>query len=65
MPSRTSAPIGGFLSEGIVEGDEVICSLHGVRFNLKACAVTAPPAREGVRTSPVRITENEVEIEIE
>lgn len=56
-------PSGGFLSEGIVEGDEVICALDGAQFNLKTGAVTAPPARQGLRAFPVRITGNEVEIE--
>lgn len=56
---------GGFLAEGIVEGDEVICPLHAARFNLRTGAVTAPPARQGVQTFPVRVTGNDVEIEVE
>ena len=55
----------GSLAEGIVEGDEVICPLHGARFNLKNGAVMAPPARQGVRIFPVRITGSELEIEID
>jgi 3-phenylpropionate/trans-cinnamate dioxygenase ferredoxin component len=55
---------GGPLAEGIVAGDEVICPWHGSRFNIKTGAVSTPPAREGVKSFPVRVIGDDVEAEI-
>ena len=56
---------GGPLSEGPLSGDVVTCPLHGSRFNVKTGAVTAPPAQQGVKTFPVRVTGDDVEVGIE
>ena len=56
---------GGPLSEGPLVGDEVTCPWHGSRFNVKTGAVTAPPAQLGVRSFPVRVTGDDVEVGIE
>ena len=56
---------GGPLAEGIVAGDEVICPWHGSRFNIKTGAFLTPPARQGVKSFPVRVAGNDVEVEIE
>jgi nitrite reductase/ring-hydroxylating ferredoxin subunit len=56
---------GGPLSEGPLSGDEVTCPWHGSRFNVKTGAVTAPPAQQGVKTFPVRVTGEDVEVGIE
>jgi 3-phenylpropionate/trans-cinnamate dioxygenase ferredoxin subunit len=50
---------GGPLAEGMVAGDEVICPWHGSRFNIKTGAVLSPPAREGVKSFAVRVTEHD------
>jgi 3-phenylpropionate/trans-cinnamate dioxygenase ferredoxin subunit len=55
---------GGPLSEGRVEAGEVICPWHGSRFNVKTGAVVAPPSRQGVKIFPVRVTGNDVEVEV-
>ncbi len=54
---------GGPLAEGMVTGEEVICPWHGSRFNVKTGAVMTPPAREGVKSFPVRVTGDDVEID--
>lgn len=56
---------GGPLAEGVLAGDEVICPWHGSRFNVKSGAVLIPPAPQGVKSFPVRVTGNDVEVEIE
>jgi nitrite reductase/ring-hydroxylating ferredoxin subunit len=56
---------GGLLAEGMLVGEEVICPWHGAHFNVKTGAVCAPPAREGVKSFPVRIVGADVEVEIE
>ena len=56
---------GGPLSEGMLAEDEVICPWHGSRFNTKTGAVLTPPAQRNVKSFPVRIVGNDVEVEIE
>ena len=56
---------GGPLSEGSLSGDEVSCPWHGSRFNVKTGAVTAAPAEQGVKSFPVRVTGDDVEVEID
>ena len=56
---------GGPLAEGMLAGEEVICPWHGSRFNVKTGAVLTPPARQGVKGFAVRVTGNDVEVEID
>ena len=55
---------GGPLCEGSIEGEEVECPWHGSRFNIKTGAVTAPPAAGGVARYNVRVTGEDVEVEL-
>ena len=55
---------GGPLAEGMLAADEVICPWHGSRFNIKTGAVLSPPAQEGVKGFPVRVTGDDLEVEI-
>ena len=50
---------GGPLSDGQLEGEEIVCSRHGAKFCVKNGTVTAPPAYEDIRTFPVKV-ENEI-----
>ncbi len=54
----------GPLSEGEIEGDEVECPWHGSRFNIKTGAVTAEPAGKNVRTYNLRVTGDDIEVEV-
>src|SRR6267378_8290626 len=56
---------GDPLAEGMMAGEEVICPWHGSRFNVKTGSVLTPPARQGVKSFPVRVTGDDVEVEIE
>ena len=56
---------GGPLSEGALAGEEVICPWHGAHFNVKTGEVVAGPARQSVRSFPVRITGADVEVEVD
>ena len=62
---NTCPPRGGPLAEGMMAGEEVICPWHGSRFNVKTGAVMTPPAQQGVKSFPVRIAGDDVEVEIE
>ena len=52
------------LSEGTLEGDCVVCMLHGARFDLATGAATAP-AFEDVRTYEVRIDGEDILIAVD
>ena len=54
----------GPLSEGSIEGEEVECPWHGSRFNIKTGGVTAPPAVESVTRYNVRVTGDDIEVEV-
>jgi len=56
---------GGSLSDGDVEGCEIICPRHGARFDIKSGEVTAPPAYEGLATFPVRVENGMVQVKEE
>jgi MocE subfamily Rieske [2Fe-2S] domain protein len=53
------------LSEGFVEGYEIECPLHGSIFDVRTGDVKSLPATENLKTFPVKITDGEIEIEIE
>lgn len=52
------------LSDGWVDNGCVFCPLHGASYDLESGAALTPPAYENVRTFPVRVQDNMVEIEI-
>ncbi len=55
---------GGPLSEGDLEGGEVVCPWHGACFDVATGEVKEGPADEDVATYPVRVSEGYVEIEV-
>jgi len=55
----------GPLSEGYVEGYEVECPWHAATFNLKTGAHSGPPAEADVKTYPVRVVGDDIEVEVE
>ena len=50
------------LSEGMIDGEEVICPRHGARFCLRTGEALSPPAYEPVQTFPVRIEGDVVQV---
>jgi nitrite reductase/ring-hydroxylating ferredoxin subunit len=52
------------LSEGVIEGEEIECPLHGARFNFKTGKATSAPAIEDLKTYEVRLSGNDLEIKI-
>ena len=56
--------VGGPLSQGRVEDDEVECPWHGSRFDIRTGEVRMFPAKEDVATYKVCITGDDVEVEI-
>lgn len=52
------------LTEGLVDGQEVECALHGARFCLHTGAARAVPATCGIRVFPVCIEDGVVYVEM-
>ena len=55
---------GGSLSEGEIEGDEVVCPLHGSCFKISTGEALNPPASDSVTTYTVRLSGDDIEVEI-
>ena len=55
---------GGPLAEGDIWSDRVTCPWHGSIFNIKTGEVLDPPAMEDVATYGVRVTEDDIEIDV-
>ena len=54
---------GALLSEGDVEGKEIICPLHGAVFNATNGEVVEPPATEPLTCYNVRASGTEIFVE--
>ena len=52
------------LSDGEVEDGEIVCPWHGATFKLENGECTGPPADEGVKCYNVRVTGDDVEVEV-
>lgn len=50
------------LSDGLVEGCEIVCPRHAARFSLISGAALAPPAFEPIATFRVRIEAGMVQV---
>lgn len=48
------------LNTGRLKGNQLICTRHGARFDVKSGAVLAPPAVVGVDSYEVRIDNNDI-----
>ncbi|MBU0983547.1 MAG: non-heme iron oxygenase ferredoxin subunit [candidate division Zixibacteria bacterium] len=59
--SHDSAPI----RDGRLRGNEIMCTRHGARFDLKSGAVTAPPALVPIETLEVKVEGNDILVRLE
>jgi nitrite reductase/ring-hydroxylating ferredoxin subunit len=56
--------MGGPLSQGLVKEGEVECPWHGSRFDIRTGEVRTFPAGEDVASREVRVTGDDVEVEV-
>jgi len=56
--------MGGLLSQGFVQGDDVVCPLHSARFSIPTGEATGLPAEAGVRRYNVRVVAEEIKMEV-
>ncbi len=54
---------GGVLSNGMLEGEVIVCPRHGARFSLRSGEVLGPPAYEDLPTYAVRVAAGRVQVE--
>jgi 3-phenylpropionate/trans-cinnamate dioxygenase ferredoxin subunit len=47
-----------------IRGCEIVCSLHGARFDLRTGAAVAAPARKPIGTFPVRTRAARIEVQV-
>ncbi len=52
------------LAEEVIEGTEIVCSLHGARFDIRDGCPTGGPARKPLATYPIEIREGELYVSI-
>lgn len=52
------------LMHGEVEGYELICPVHGARFDLRTGRHLSLPAVRPIRSYPVRVVQTEIEIQV-
>jgi 3-phenylpropionate/trans-cinnamate dioxygenase ferredoxin subunit len=50
------------LTDGEVEGNEIVCPLHGARFDIRTGEALTPPAYEAVAKLPVRVDGGVVQV---
>ena len=55
---------GGSLSQGAIEGEQVTCPRHGAVFRITSGEVLRPPAQTAVANYTVRVSGQNVEVEI-
>lgn len=53
------------LTEGYLEGDVIECALHMARFDVRTGKALSLPATVPLKTFPVRVVDNDVEVELD
>jgi len=60
----TCPHVGAPLSEGELAGRQLICPWHGAAFDIATGANLCPPARRGIRSYPVQIVSDEIQVDV-
>jgi len=53
------------LSDGWLDNGEIECPLHAGRFDIKSGKATAPPCTDDIKTYPVRVVGEEIQIKLD
>ena len=56
---------GGMLGFGELDGQHLVCPRHGALFDVSTGEAVTPPATVPIRTYPVRVLGDEVQVELE
>ena len=52
------------LSDGWLDGAAIECPLHAARFDIRSGKVLGPPATEDLKTYPVRLLGEDIEVKL-
>jgi nitrite reductase/ring-hydroxylating ferredoxin subunit len=53
------------LSDGWLDGETIECPLHAARFDIRTGKVLDPPATEGLKTYPIRVVGDAIEVKLD
>jgi naphthalene 1,2-dioxygenase system ferredoxin subunit len=53
------------LSDGWLDAEVIECPLHAARFDVRTGKVLDPPATEDLKTYPVRLVDDDIEIKLD
>jgi naphthalene 1,2-dioxygenase system ferredoxin subunit len=53
------------LSDGWLDNGEIECPLHAGRFDIKTGKATCPPAIDHLKTYPVRVVDETIEVKLD
>src|ERR1700730_16576763 len=53
------------LSDGSLAGELLQCPLHAARFDVRTGKVLDPPATEDLKTYPVRVVDDEIQVKLD
>ncbi len=53
------------LSDGWLDGQTIECPLHAARFDIRTGKALDPPATEDLKTYPVRLTGDDIEVKVD
>src|ERR1700738_81296 len=53
------------LSDGWLDGELIECPLHAARFDVRTGKVLDPPATEDLKTYPVRVVDDEIQVKLD
>ena len=53
------------LSDGWLDGETIECPLHAARFDVRTGKVLDPPATEDLKTYPVRLVGDDIEVALD
>ena len=64
VEDRCSHADCSFTADGEIDGATVICNCHGSEFDLRTGEALFAPAFEPIRTFPVRLRNDQLEVEL-
>jgi naphthalene 1,2-dioxygenase ferredoxin component len=53
------------LSDGWLDGETIECPLHAARFDIRTGKVLDPPATEDLKTYPVRVVDDDIQVKLD
>jgi naphthalene 1,2-dioxygenase system ferredoxin subunit len=53
------------LSDGFIERGQIVCPLHAGCFDIKTGKAMEPPAEDDIRTFPVRLNGDEIQVAVD